>query len=340
LYPPPSLLAFAPLAVLTYEQARLALLAISHLLILAMIAALIWWVGQRNDGRDLAAGAMAVVMAMVSWPLAATLEHGQINVVVLALIVAFWYATRRDAPIVAGACLALATLFKTYPAVIVLALWVSRRRDAAAWTLLWLLISALMAAAVLPAAVWSDWRAHILPTAGYGARPEGLFYPGSIRNLGLNGLFARWFSGTSAVPPTSPTLAASLTYAAAAAVMVVTAIVVHRLAARDRRGGFDRAMVVTLPAVFLMAPFSWEHHLVFLLPSVLMLLLARATTHAWIDAVYLIGIAALAAVLALQRTLPVKAYAVVLLWLIAAVAATSARLRFPFDRMVVRNGAG
>jgi hypothetical protein len=38
-----------------------------------------------------------------------------------------------------------------------------------------------------------------------------------------------------------------------------------------------RAILVILPAMYLVAPFSWEHHLVYLLPCILLLLTARTT---------------------------------------------------------------
>lgn len=340
LYPPTSLLVVAPLALVSYEQARIVVLVVNHLLVLAMIAALAWWVLRRRDARDVALGAAGIAVALGFRPLESTISHGQVNVLVLALVVGFWLAAQRGAVALAGALLAGATLFKTYPVLIVAMLLLGRRREVAAWTLIWLVVSALTAAAILPDAVWTDWRAHILPAAGYGSRPEGLFYPGSVWNLGLNGLIARQFAGTSAVPGALPALSIGLTYLAAGGVLLVTAVSVRRVAAIDWRRGFDRAMVVTLPAIFLVAPFSWEHHLVFLLPTLLMLMMVRSVGGGLVDVAYVGGAFAIAVVLALRDTLPLKAHAVVLLWGLAVLAIRNHRLQFPFDRMTVGRDAG
>jgi hypothetical protein len=73
-------------------------------------------------------------------------------------------------------------------------------------------------------------------------------------------------------------------------------------------------MLVALPAMFLIAPFSWEHHLVYLLPSILMLINSRPKFGSVSNAVFFsLGFTS-ALLIGLPMMLEFKFYGVVILW--------------------------
>jgi hypothetical protein len=73
-------------------------------------------------------------------------------------------------------------------------------------------------------------------------------------------------------------------------------------------------MLVALPAMYLIAPFSWEHHLLYLLPSILMLLNGRPLLGTVPKVVFFSLSFASAFLLGLPVALKFKFYGVVVLW--------------------------
>ena len=133
-------------------------------------------------------------------------------------------------------------------------------------------------------------------------------------------------------------LSVGVTYAAALAVFIATAMAARRIAVSDWRDGISRLMTVALPAIFLIGPFSWEHHLILVLPSLAILLMAQRATGEWHAGVVIAG-CAIAVVLAAPRWLPLKGYAVILLWLLALRVAVDTGIRLPFDRTGTEHAA-
>ncbi len=111
LYPPPSLLPFLGLAMLPYAAAKLLWTAL--LLGLASGAVVL---GARLAGVPLRTRAVALVALglAVCWPLLLSLERGQIDVVVLVLLLGALWASRTQARWLAGILWALAIVFKPH----------------------------------------------------------------------------------------------------------------------------------------------------------------------------------------------------------------------------------
>ena len=135
-YPPQSLLLFFPLSELTYEHARLAVLLVNHLVFLALM----WMIPAhllRLWPERALAFALCVLYLLTFSPVAITLNHGQVNIMLLACIVLFWLFARRRYAFLAGFFLALAILLKTYPLVIIPFLLLIGRWRESAYALGW-----------------------------------------------------------------------------------------------------------------------------------------------------------------------------------------------------------
>ncbi len=271
LYPPPSLLFFFPLSALTYADARHIVLIVNQLLFLFLIWAIPLSLFRARPKHDFAVIALCIVYSLTFYPVVVTLEHGQVNILLLVFFILFWIFARKEKPVLAAFFLALAILLKTYPIILIPLLLLTRRWRESLYTILWLGLAVIISLFILPNAVWQDWLVNIFPSGGYMNTPAGMYPPAAIWNQNLNGFFARAFTENSWSSPVSvnPDLARLLTYAAAGLTAVITGLTVWY--SRSYKDNLDRTMLVALPAMYLIAPFSWEHHLVYLLPSILIL---------------------------------------------------------------------
>lgn len=274
LYPPPSLLLFYPFTGVTYDAAKVWLLAASHvclLLILYLVFMRIAPFDPPPHWRGLAAALMTVYV-LNYYPVADNFAWGQINLIVLALVCVGWLALKRGGHALAVAVpLSLAILLKTYP-VLLLPLLVLRKRYAAAGAVVGLLALYTLAAwLVLPQQLWGDWTRNVLPTGGYGLRPFGLFLPVEPWNHSINGfmLFVQDRAPSLLGFPTR-FVTRPLTYLLAGAVAAAT-LGLSFLSARKGTGAktLDLDIALFLLMIFLIAPLSWEHHLVYALPAAL-----------------------------------------------------------------------
>ena len=274
LYPPPSLLLFYPFSAVTYDAAKVRLLVASHVCLLVFLYLLFFRIAPFEappGGRPLA-DALMTVFVLNYYPVADNFAWGQINLIVLALVCFAWLALKRGGHALSVAVpLSLAILLKTYP-VLLLPLLVIRKRYAATGAVIGLLALYVLAAwAVLPQSLWGDWVRNVLPTGGYGLRPFNLFLPVEPWNHSINGfmLFVQDRAPSLLGLPTR-WLTRPLTYLLAGAVAAAT-VWLSYLSARGGRGAktLDLEVSLFLLMMFLVAPLSWEHHLVYALPAAL-----------------------------------------------------------------------
>jgi hypothetical protein len=276
LYPPPSLLAFYPFSTSTYDAAKVRLLVVSHvclLLILYLLFMRIRPFAPPPDGWRFFAAALMTVYVLNYYPVADNFAWGQINLLVLALVCFAWLALKRGRHALGVAVpLSLAVLLKTYPILLLPLLVIRKRYAAAGWTLALVAVYGLASWWVLPRGLWGDWLANVAPTGGYGLRPFNLpFIPVEPWNHSVNGfmLFVQ-----DRVPEVFgvPTrlVTKPLTYLLAGAVGAAT-VGLAFLSARKGEGErtLDADVSLFLLMMFLVAPLSWEHHLVYALPAAL-----------------------------------------------------------------------
>ena len=275
LYPPPSLLAFYPFSTTTYDAAKVRLLVASHVCFLVILYLLFLRIRPFEPPprwRGVAAALMTVYV-LNYYPVADNFAWGQINLIVMALVCFAWLAFKRGGHALSIAVpLSLSILLKTYPFLLLPLLVIRKRYAAAAWTGVLVAVYGLASWWVLPEGLWGDWLANVAPTGGYGLRPFNLpFIPVEPWNHSINGfmLFVQ-----DRVPEVFglPTrlITKPLTYPLAAAVGVVT-VGLALLSARGGQGErtLDADVSLFLLMMFLVAPLSWEHHLVYVLPAAL-----------------------------------------------------------------------
>jgi hypothetical protein len=321
LYPPPSLLFFFPLSALTYADARHLVLIVNQLLFLFLIWAIPLSLFRARPKHDFAVIALCIVYSLTFYPAVVTLEHGQVNILLLVFFVLFWLFARKEKAVLAAFFLALAILLKTYPIIIIPLLLLTRRWRESIYTVAWLGLAVIISFLVLPNTIWHDWLVNVLPSGGYMITPAGMYPPAAIWNQNLNGFFARAFAGGEWSNPiwVNPALAKFLTYVTAGLISAVTALAVWR--SRNFKDSLDRTMLVALPAMYLIAPFSWEHHLFYLLPCILILINSRPLFGPVPKAMFYLLSFATAFLLGLPTGLEFKFYAVIVLWGLCAVTA-------------------
>lgn len=275
LYPPPSLLAFYPFAAVTYGAAKVQLLVISHVCLLVILYLLFLRIRpfEPPPTRRGLAAALMTVYVLNYYPVADNFAWGQINLIVLALVCLAWLAFKRGGHALSVAVpLSLAVLLKTYPVLLLPLLVIRRRYAAAAWTVGLVALYGLVSWWVLPPRLWGDWLANVAPTGGYGLRPFNLpFIPVEPWNHSINGfmLFVQDRLPEVCGVPTR-LITRPLTYLLAGAVGAAT-VGLALLSARRGQGGrtLDAEVALFLLMMFLVAPLSWEHHLVYALPAAL-----------------------------------------------------------------------
>jgi alpha-1,2-mannosyltransferase len=182
-------------------------------------------------------------------PMHETVGFGQVNMVLVLLVLGDLVLLVAPGRRLAGVGIGLATAVKLTPAVFVVYLLVTRRFRAAAVAVGTAAAATVLAAAVVPDAsrvFWTDavWNTDRIGSTAY------------VSNQSLQGLVARLHLGT----PWS-----SLLWA----VLAVSVVVVWVLRVRRARAAGDELTGFTLTAIAgcLVSPFTWVHHLVWIMPA-------------------------------------------------------------------------
>ncbi len=246
-YPPFAALAMLPLAVVGWQPAILLSLALN----LTSTAVVLYWlvdpIARRHGWTRWFTLAIAGGFAAAYEPMHETISFGQVNLVLVFLVLGDLLLLVAPGRRLAGVGIGLATAVKLTPAVFVVYLLVTRRFRAAAVAVGTATAATVLAAAVVPDAsrvFWTDavWNTDRIGSTSY------------VSNQSLQGVVARLHLGT----PWS-----SLLWG----VLAVSVIVVWAL--RVRRSGGDELTGFTLTAIAgcLVSPFTWVHHLVWIIPA-------------------------------------------------------------------------
>ncbi len=333
LYPPPSLLLFYPLTFLSFRTAKVLLFILNHACILAFVY--IFLAKLLKDDflppvRDIVAP-VALIYVILAFPVIANFKYGQINLIVLILLCAFWYALKNDkSPFLIALPLALAVLLKTYPILLLPLLLFRRRFRVTLWLLGILMFASVVAYAILPRGTWHDWIVNVLPTGGYGKDTFNLFSPAQARNHSINGFATRLLTPNRFSEPiwANPLLGRALGYGLAVVIGGVTLSTSFFSGRRNSaRTPLNLELSLYLIMMVLLAPLSWESHLVFAFPAVLLALhmLAQEKDKLWWDGAGIIAASLIAWPLPIDVSgltrglwtllIPVKFYALLVIWL-------------------------
>ncbi len=251
-YPPFAALAMAPMGLVGWHTAILISVALSAG---ATFAVLYWLVGpiiQRHGWPRWFALAVAAELAAAFEPLRETVNFGQVNLVLLAMVAGDLLLLLRRGHRLAGVGVGLATAIKLTPGVFIVYLLVTRRWRAAGVASATAAAATWLAATLAPDASRVFWTDAVWNTDRVGSTAF-------VSNQSLNGIVSR-------LDPLEPSM--SLWAALAVAALAVWALRVRRAVA-----GRDEATALALTGIFgaLISPITWVHHLVWVLPAVVLL---------------------------------------------------------------------
>ncbi|MFI2279301.1 glycosyltransferase 87 family protein [Nocardia beijingensis] len=250
-YPPFAAMCFVPLALLSFGTARIAVFAITCFALWATIWRCWRVLGYRGDGRlavfCLGLAAVAVDIEAVR----GTLWQGQVNLVLMAIIV--WDLTGPASARFRGWSVGIATGVKLTAIVFVPYLIVTRQWRAAAMALTTTAATMLLAWLVAP----SDSREYWLRAVRDTDRIGPVTHPG---NQSINGVLANIWA-----PATVPTWVWLLCVSIAAAIGFAAASAAYRL----REGLLG--LVVTGLIGCAIPPLAWGHHWVWFVPLLIVL---------------------------------------------------------------------
>ena len=277
-YPPFAALVFLPLSWLPWWLVRLGwqLLSIGCLYWIARCSVRL--VLPAGTAAGTAAGTVAVARryamlwtAAAMWfePVRTTFNYGQINMVLVAVLLSALLATRD---VTAGLGVGLAAGVKLVPAISGLYFLARRRYAAAAWSAAWFAATVGLMFAIAPKASGQYWL-HLLGDA------SRIGPVGSAINQSLRGALARSAGFDVALGPQW-----------VVAVAVATVLGGLALRAAVRAGETMAAIVVVQFYGLLVSPVSWSHHWVWVLPALVWLVhgavahraLVRAAAFLWV----------------------------------------------------------
>ncbi|HEY3261343.1 MAG TPA: mannosyltransferase [Pseudonocardiaceae bacterium] len=205
--------------------------------------------------------------AMWFEPVRTTFNYGQVNMVLVAVLLSALLATRD---VTAGLGVGLAAGVKLVPAVSGLYFLAKRRYAAAGWSAAWFVATVALTFAVAPTASAQYWL-HLLGDA------SRIGPVGSAINQSLRGALARSLGFDVATGPQW------LVAVAAAAVLAGLA-----LRAAVRAGDTLAAIVVVQFFGLLVSPISWSHHWVWVLPALVWLVHGPVSARALVRAAALL----------------------------------------------------
>ena len=252
-YPPLGALLFVPIALLP-SWAGYIPFAIASALMLVLVTGIVLKALAREYGRTLEprkiwmVSFVALPVVIWLWPVTHTLLYGQINILLMLLVVADLLLPRTPWP--RGMLIGLAAAIKLTPAVFGLIFLVRRQWREAAVSVVSGVVFSAAAWLILPA----DSRQYWTETLSDPGRIGGLSY---AANQSLRGTIAR-FTG-------DPEQTVIWYVAAAIVVVAIILVMVRQVAA----GAITAAVCTNALLALLVSPVSWAHHWVWVLPMVL-----------------------------------------------------------------------
>jgi alpha-1,2-mannosyltransferase len=247
-YPPFAAIAMVPMAVVPWALA----IVVSVVLSLAATYALLRWlvlpVAERERWTPWFALAVAFLLMAAFEPYRETISFGQVNLLLMVLVAADLLVGVAGGRRWAGAGIGLATAIKLTPGVFIVYLLVTRRWRAALVAAGTATLATLAAAAVDPAGSREFWTDALWDTDRVGSLAF-------VSNQSLQGVVAR-------LDPEHPSTLAWL-------VLVVAAVGVWVW--RVRTASLVEGFALTGVLGCLISPVTWVHHLVWVLPALILL---------------------------------------------------------------------
>lgn len=257
-YTPFAAVIFAPLALLPLVGTEIVFTAVTLLLLLFAVARCWRWMGYRRDRAAVGIVLLGTALALMFEPVKTTLYLGQINVLLLAIVVADLLRTRKSSW--TGVGVGIAAGIKLTPLIFIPYLLVTRQYKAAGVATASFVGTIGLGFVLKPTDSYAYWVGQKFSEV---ARVGDVWSTG---NQSLRGFLARLVS---------PPEATQNAWVALAAVLGILGLAAAVLA--HRRG--EELLAVTLIGLCSTAvsPYSWSHHWVWFVP-LFMFALHRALT--------------------------------------------------------------
>ncbi|MBB5112235.1 glycosyltransferase family 87 protein [Micromonospora echinospora] len=251
-YPPFAALVMLPMAYLPWSAAIVVSVTLTVLASAVVIWRLLDPVARRSGWTRWFALAVALCLAAAYEPMRETVNFGQVNMLLLFLVAVdlLWLLPARSRW--AGVGIGLATAIKLTPGIFIVYLLVTGRWRAALTTVGTAAVATLVAAGLFPDASREFWTEALWNTDRVG---ELAF----VSNQSLRGVVAR-------LDPQHPSTIAWL-------LLVLVTLVVWGWRSRAAVAAGDEAtgLALTGAVMCLVSPVTWVHHLVWLLPGLILL---------------------------------------------------------------------
>lgn len=244
---PPAAVALAlPFGSLSYHQA---LRAWNLLSLACVVIATGWMTGRR--GFDLALGERLLVAGIVlsSSVLATQLLQGQLNGVLLLLIILAWLSARHDRAVWSGVFVGLAAAIKLFPGLLILYFLARRQWKGSVVVVATWLMTNVAAAGILGLDAVRDYVVVVMPDVSR--------FCDTWPNASLLGFLSRLFDGSfGQVTPLLhwPVLAKTLWVTLSLVLIGLAAI------ATFRSVGADSAFSAWVSLMLLVSPVAWDHY--------------------------------------------------------------------------------
>ncbi len=254
-HPPTSVLLALPLAFLCYQDAVL----VWNLVSLGMFAVslAVVWRGFRIPFSSRSLFRLLAAL-LVCGPIIMQFYHAQLNMVILLLLTGVWAADRSQKPLSAGAMLGLASAIKLFPGFLFFYFIVRREWKSLMAGLLTLALVTLATLAVFGLGAYRNYYWDVLPRVAE--------FRGYWLNASLVGFWIKVFDPLpimTAIEPLwrSPTIARGGILVSCTLVMVTLTWIVRTARTRIER---DLAFSLSLTAMLLVSPVTWDHYPVLL----------------------------------------------------------------------------
>ncbi len=334
IYPPPSLILFYPLSLMSFPVAKAFALAGNHLCAIALFIFSLRILRARFGIDSLYDKLIFTVFFFMFGPLIETISHGQVNLVITLCLYGVWWLASKPDPtgkdnFWIGGLLTIAFLLKLYPALLLFYFLFNRRIAVILWFGAWVTVFSLMSLLILQPEVWTGWYNLLASMSGHGSAIKFISV-GFPFNISLNGFFSRLFTANDWTSPVIalPALSQIFYYLSAGALLFFTFRTSYTQSQHSGRPFSHNEFGLYLFTMFLIAPWSWAHHMVFLLPAIIPLVVTLAKQT--VSRVTLIAVVALIIISvdfpygleffykpSLNWFISIKLFAVVALWFIA-----------------------
>jgi hypothetical protein len=282
IYIPPSVFLFYPLLTVNYQTSQSALFILNHLL----IALIFWLFIYRILGLPAHSTLPVIAAAYIALfsPFKMEIRAGQMDIIILVLLVTTWWGLKEKRhPAFIILPMVIVILLKVTPIIFLFILFIRKEYKSLLWIVIILIVLSMIAHFTLPENMWRDWFDWV-GGRGYGQVISTRLTPSGFGVQNFNGFFSRIFLGRGSTMESlvnqyfdfpiwqRETGNRWMVYIS---VILASGLSLGLITFRKPKGkdfpSLDFIFSILLVLMFLVAPLSHDHHLIYLLPAIFVL---------------------------------------------------------------------